>query len=138
MNYDLLGRVMELVHLDDYYSETTAWQTRNSVYYALKHGKVLTHYSGDNLTGYCTYSFFTKEELESESWDGEVVYSRSGDGILYFPKFQCRAGRLEVIKFVKDIQEFMFKNYPDCVDGYGDRVYLNGNTRLGKWHRKAA
>ncbi len=138
MDYDLLGRIMEIIHLDEFYSERTAWENRNAVYYALKHDKVLTHWDGVTLVGYCTYGFFTEEEVELDKWDGDVAYSRKSGGVLFFPKFQCRAGRREVIRFIRGIQDFMFKHYPDVEIGKGLRVYPNGDTRNEKWHRKVA
>jgi|TARA_R100000479_G_C6296854_1_gene168712 hypothetical protein len=128
---------MELVLRDRFYDKTTLWQNRNSIYYAVKHGKILLHKRGEDLIGFATYGFFTEKELELDSWNGDEVYSRE-EGVLFFPKFQCRAGRREVIKFIRGIQKFMFKHYPDVEIGKGLRVYPNGSTRDEKWHRKIA
>lgn len=137
MDHRVLGQVMELVLRDRFYDKTTIWQNRNSIYYAVKHDKILLHKRGEDLIGFATYGFFTEKELELDSWNGDEVYSRE-EGILFFPKFQCRAGRREVIKFIRDIQKFMFKHYPDVEIGKGLRVYPNGSTRDEKWHRKIA
>ena len=137
MDHRVLGQVMELVLRDRFYDKTTLWQNRNSIYYAVKHGKILLHKRGEDLIGFATYGFFTEKELELDSWNGDEVYSRE-EGILFFPKFQCRAGRREVIKFIRGIQKFMFKHYPDVEIGKGLRVYPNGSTRNEKWHRKIA
>ena len=137
MDHRVLGQVMELVLRDRFYDKTTLWQNRNSIYYAVKHGKILLHKCGEDLIGFATYGFFTEKELELDSWNGDDVYSRE-EGILFFPKFQCRAGRREVIKFIRGIQKFMFKHYPDVEIGKGLRVYPNGSTRDEKWHRKIA
>ena len=137
MDHRVLGQVMELVLRDRFYDKTTLWQNRNSIYYAVKHGKILLHKRGEDLIGFATYGFFTEKELELDSWNGDDVYSRE-EGILFFPKFQCRAGRREVIKFIRGIQKFMFKHYPDVEIGKGLRVYPNGSTRDEKWHRKIA
>lgn len=137
MDHRVLGQVMELVLRDRFYDKTTLWQNRNSIYYAVKHGKILLHKRGEDLIGFATYGFFTEKELELDSWNGDEVYSRE-EGILFFPKFQCRAGRREVIKFIRGIQKFMFKHYPDVEIGKGLRVYPNGSTRDEKWHRKIA
>ena len=137
MDHRVLGQVMELVLRDRFYDKTTLWQNRNSIYYAVKHGKILLHKRGEDLIGFATYGFFTEKELELDSWNGDEVYSRE-EGILFFPKFQCRAGRREVIKFIRGIQKFMFKHYPDVEIGKGFRVYPNGVTRDEKWHRKIA
>jgi len=139
MDYDLLGRVMSLVLTDDFYEKRTIGGARNSIYKAVEHNKCFVHRVDGEVVGYCTWGFFTREEIDCDLWDGSEVFARSEseDLILFFPKFQCRAGRREVMRFVKDIQDFMFKNYPDC-DGYGDRLYVNENTRRGKWHRKVA
>ena len=135
MDHRVLGQVMELVLRDRFYDKTTLWQNRNSIYYAVKHGKILLHKRGEDLIGFATYGFFTEKELELDSWNGDEVYSRE-EGVLFFPKFQCRAGRREVIKFIRGIQKFMFKHYPDVEIGKGLRVYPNGSTRDEKWHRK--
>ena len=137
MDHRVLGQVMELVLRDRFYDKTTLWQNRNSIYYAVKHGKILLHKRGEDLIGFATYGFFTEKELELDSWNGDEVYSRE-EGILFFPKFECRAGRREVIKFIRGIQKFMFKHYPDVEIGKGLRVYPNGSTRDEKWHRKIA
>ncbi len=137
MDHRVLGQVMELVLRDRFYDKTTLWQNRNSIYYAVKHGKILLHKRGEDLIGFATYGFFTEKELELDSWNGDEVYSRE-EGVLFFPKFQCRAGRREVIKFIRGIQKFMFKHYPDVEIGKGLRVYPNGSTRDEKWHRKIA
>jgi len=136
MDYELLGRVMELILLDEFYDKATVHGTRNSVYCAIKHGKCLTHWSEDKLIGYCTYGFFTQEELDSRNWDGDEVYRRSEGGVLYFPKFQCRAGRREVVRFIRSIQLFLSEQYPDCETGVGLRVYPDRTTRSEKWYRK--
>ena len=138
MDYSLLGRVMELVHLDRFYAKKSTWENRNAVYYAVKHGKVLTHWDGDNLVGYCSYGFFTRDELDKDLWNGDEVYARDTGDILYFPKFQCRHGKREVIKFIRNIQQHMFNNYPDVHTAEGLRVYPIGRTRNEKWHRKSA
>ena len=41
MNYDLFGKVMELVVTDPYYEQETVWMQRNAVYYAVKNDKCL-------------------------------------------------------------------------------------------------
>ena len=138
MDYSLLGRVMELVHLDRFYAKKLTWENRNAVYYAVKHGKVLTHWDGDNLVGYCSYGFFTRDELDKDLWNGDEVYARDTGDILYFPKFQCRHGKREVIKFIRNIQQHMFNNYPDVHTAEGLRVYPIGRTRNEKWYRKSA
>lgn len=138
-NHAILGSIMSLVFNDDFYNNHHISNIRNSIYRAVEHDKCFVHRVNGEILGYCTWGFFTRDEIERDLWDGDDVFSRdwSEDLILFFPKFQCRAGRREVMRFVKDIQDFMFKNYPDC-DGYGDRLYVNGNTRRGKWHRKVA
>ena len=60
------------------------------------------------------------------------------DGILFFPKFQCRAGRKQVIRFIRDIQTFLCDNYPEIKTAEGLRLYPDGSKRDEKWHRKAA
>ena len=136
MYYDLLGRVMELVHLDPFYAGTTTGNHRNSIYYAIKHGKCLPRWDGDELVGYCTYGFFTEDELEKDLWDGDEVDARADGPVLCFPKFQCRHGRREVISFVRDIQRFMKTHHPDRETGAGLRVYPSGETRNERWYRK--
>ena len=93
MNHRLFGEVMELVHLDPYYAKVTTELHTNSIYHAVKHGKCIVHHDGHKLLGFCTYGFFTQEELDSRTWGGNEVYSRDKGEVLYFPKFQCRAGR---------------------------------------------
>jgi len=137
-NDELLGQVMDLILLDEFYANTTLGDTRNSVYYAVKHGKCMVHKIDKDVVGYCTYGFFTEKELQEDIWNGDEAYARNGDGILFFPKFQCRAGRREVIRFIRDIQSFMFKNHPDVEIGKGLRVYPDGSQRNEKWHRKVA
>jgi|TARA_R100001460_G_C3474554_1_gene167561 hemolysin-activating ACP:hemolysin acyltransferase len=138
MDHVLLGNVMNLVLPDPYYARTTVGDTRNSVYYAVKHGKCLVHKIGKDVVGYCTYGFFTEEELREDRWDGDEAYARDGGGILFFPKFQCRAGRREVTRFIRDVQSFTSEKYPDIQIGKGLRVYPDGSQRNEKWHRKVA
>jgi hypothetical protein len=57
---------------------------------------------------------------------------------LFFPKFQCRAGRKQVIRFIRDIQTFLCDNYPEIKTAEGLRLYPDGSKRDEKWHRKAA
>jgi hypothetical protein len=138
MDYCVFGRVMELVHTDSYYGSKTVSSHTNSIYYAFVHGKYLCHRVDGEIVGFATYGFFTDKELLLDRWDGREVYSRGSDGgTLYVPKFLCRAGRREVHRFVRDIQDYMFTFYPDC-DGYGKRVYADGRSRGGKWYRKQA
>ena len=93
MDYKLLGQVMGLILTDEFYSGSLVHGTRNSVYYAIKHGKCLVHRVDGNVVGYCTWGFFTEEELSLDCWDGDEVYSRDVGGVLFFPKFQWRQGR---------------------------------------------
>lgn len=136
MNHRLFGEVMELVHLDPYYAKVTTGFHTNSIYYAVKHEKCLVHHDGHRLLGFCTYGFFTQEELAQDFWDGDEVYSRESGEVLYFPKFQCRAGRREVARFIRRIQDLMFKRYPEVSVAAGLRVYPSGKTRAEKWPRK--
>ena len=138
MNYELFGRMMELVHLDPFFANTKTSAHTNSLYYAVKHGKVLTHCSGSELLGFCTYGFFSEKEIEEDNWFGKEVYSREFGDVLYFPKFQCRAGRREVIRFIRDIQSYMFDHYPDVETAGGLRVYPEGRKRNELWHRKVS
>jgi len=138
MDYGLLGSVMSLVLTDDFYSKQPVFAQRNAIYYAVKHGKCLVHTVDNDVVGFATYGFFTDEELRKDSWDGDQAYARGVGGVLFFPKFQCRAGRREVIKFIRNIQSFMFENYPNVEIGGGLRVYPDGSTRSEKWHRKVA
>ena len=64
MDHRVLGQVMELVLRDRFYDKTTIWQNRNSIYYAVKHDKILLHKRGEDLIGFATYGFFTEKELE--------------------------------------------------------------------------
>ena len=86
---------------------------------------------------YCTWGFFTREEIDTDLWVGDEVFSRK-EGILYFPKFQCRAGRRQVIRFIRDIQQFMWDNHPEIATAEGLRLYPDGSRRDEKWHRKVA
>ena len=138
MDYNLFGRIMELVHLDPFWGSTRTSSHTNSIYYAVKHGKVLVHFAGDRLVGFCTYGFFTEKELEGDNWFGEEVYSRKTGDVLFFPKFQCRAGRREVIRFIRDIQGYMYESYPGVETAGGLRVYPEGRRRSELWHRKIA
>lgn len=136
MDYDLLGRVMSLVLGDDFYADTPTHATRNSVYYAVKHGRCLVHRVDGEVVGYCTWGFFTEEELRLDLWNGDEVYRRSKGDVLFFPKFQCRQGRREVIRFIRDIQDYLSSKYPDVKIASGLRVYPDGTMRGEKWHRK--
>ena len=136
MDYELLGRVMELVYLDPFYAGSKISAHRNSIYYAIKHGKCLTHTVDGKVVGYCTWGFFTKQELEADSWNGDEVYARADGEVLFFPKFQCRAGRREVIRFARDVQAHFGESYPNVATAAGLRVYPNGDNRPELWHRK--
>lgn len=82
--------------------------------------------------------FFSEKEIEEDNWFGKEVYSREFGDVLYFPKFQCRAGRREVIRFIRDIQGYMFEHYPDVATAGGLRVYPEGRKRNELWHRKVS
>jgi hypothetical protein len=137
MNYDLLGRVMTLVLEDDYYEDRTIGGARNSILSALRHNRCFIHRDGGEVVGYCTWGFFTREEIDTDLWVGDEVFSRK-EGILYVPKFQCRAGRRQVIRFIRDIQQFMWDNHPEIATAEGLRLYPDGSRRDEKWHRKVA
>ena len=138
MDYSLFGRMMEMVHLDPYYSGVATGDHTNSLYYAAANGKVLTHWSGDELVGFCTYGWFTGEELAEDRWSGSEVYSRGSGDVLYIPKFLCRAGRREVFRFVREIQRELSHRYPKAAIANCQRVYDQGSSRTGTWYRKAA
>jgi hemolysin-activating ACP:hemolysin acyltransferase len=138
MNHTLLGEVMGLILNDAYYAGSLVHGTRNSVYFAVKHDKCFVHRVAGEAVGYCTWGFFTEEELESDVWDGDEVYGREGGGVLFFPKFQCRQGRREVVRFARAIQRSVFERHPDVETAVGLRVYPDGSRRDEKWHRKAS
>jgi len=138
VNYDLLGKVMELVLTDPYYEEESVWIQRNAVYYAVKHGKCLGYEVDGEFVGYCTYAFLTEEEIALDLWNGAEVYRRDKGEVLFFPKFCCRAGRRDVIRFIREIQNFFWDRYPDVSVARGLRVYPDGSTRDELWHRKVA
>jgi len=138
MDYYVYGRVMELVHLDPYYSSKRIRSHTNSIYYAAKHNKLVGHWRDEELLGFYTYGFFTQEEIDKDLWNGDEVYSRESGDVLYIPKFLCRAGRREVFKFVRDIQQQMYDMYPDVATADCLRVYEQGKSRKGTWYRKAA
>ena len=138
MDYDLLGRVMSLVLNDEFYKKLNIGSARNSIYSAVEHDKCFVHRIDGEVVGYCTWGFFTREEIDSDLWSGDEVFARSEseDLILFFPEFQCRASRRELIRFTRDVQLFMWKNYPEVAFAEGLRSYSNGTRRSGKWHRK--
>ena len=137
MNYELLGKVMTLVLNDDYYEKSTVWGTKNSILNAVKHNKCLIwENSKKEVTGYVTYGFLTQKEIDTDLWNGDEMYARNEGEVLYFPKFQCRAGRRELIKFIRYIQKYIFKHYPHIATAGGLRVYPDGRKRNEKWHRR--
>jgi hemolysin-activating ACP:hemolysin acyltransferase len=130
VNHRLFGEVMELVHLDPYWGHIKTSLHTNSIYYAVKHNKCLLHYDGYKLLGFCTYGFFTRSEVKQDLWDGDEVYSRQSGEVLYFPKFQCRAGPRQVLRFVRRINAHLSKTYPGISPvGYAERGY--GERRKG-------
>ena len=139
-NHELLGQVMGLILNDEFYAKSLVHLTRNSVYYAVKHGKCFAHRVDGEVVGYGTWGFFTRKELDEDLWNGDEVYARawSPELILFFPKFQCRAGRREVIRFIRDIQQYMWDNHPEIATAEGLRLYPGGGSRDEKWHRKAS
>jgi hypothetical protein len=138
MDYSLFGRMMEMVHLDPYYRGVVTGDHTNSLYYAAANGKVLSHWSGDEMIGFCTYGWFTCEELAEDRWSGAEVYSRGSGDVLYIPKFLCRAGRREVFRFVREIQRELSRRCPEAATANCQRVYDQGSSRNGTWYRKAA
>lgn len=138
MNHDLLGKVMELVLTDPYYEQESVWIQRNAVYYAVKYGKCLGYEVDGEFVGYCTYAFLTEEEIATDLWNGAEVYRRDKGEVLFFPKFCCRAGRRDVIRFIREVQDFFWDRYPDVKTARGLRVYPDGSTRDELWHRKVA
>ena len=137
MDHELLGKVMGLVLTDPYYENQKIWGSRNAIYYAVKHGKCLGYEVGGEFVGYCTYGFLTEGEFESGAWNGAEVYRRDQGGVLFFPKFCCRAGRRDVIRFIREIQGYLSERYPGVSTARGLRVYPDGGTRNEIWHRKA-
>lgn len=138
MDHKLLGEVMELVLNDEFYAGGSVQGSRNAVYYAVKHGKCFVHRIDGKAAGFCTWGFFTEYELESEFWDGDEVYRRDSGSALYFPKFQCRQGAREVVRFIRAIQLYLSEHHPDVKTASGLRVYPDGSNRAEKWHRKVA
>ena len=138
MDYGVLGAVMELVLTDPYYAKKTISGQRNSVYYAIKHGKYMVHRVNGKVAGFCAYGFFTQEEIDSDLWNGDEAYAREDGEVFYFTKFQCRLGFREVIKFARDVRLAVSKKYPDKEIGNGVRIYPDGGRRDEKWHRKVA
>ena len=138
MDHDLFGKVMELVVTDPYFEDSTNWATRNAIYYAVKHNKCLGYEVDGEFVGFCTYGFFTEEEIASDVWDGDEVYSRDSGEVLFFPKFGCRAGRRDVIRFIRGIQSFFWDRYPEVKTARGLRLYPDGSQRDELWHRKVA
>jgi hypothetical protein len=137
MNYDLVGRVLTLVLEDTYYADRTIGGARNSILSAIDHDRCLVHWLNGEVVGYCTWGFFTREEIDTDFWDGEEVFTRE-EGILYFPKFQCRAGTRQVIRFIRDIQSYLCDKHPEIATAEGLRLYPDGRRRDEKWHRKVA
>ena len=139
-NHAILGSIMSLVFNDDFYNNHHISNIRNSIYRAVEHDKCFVHRVNGEILGYCTWGFFTRDEIERDLWNGDDVFARnwSEDLILFFPKFQCRAGRREVIRFIRDIQQFMWDNYPNVATAEGLRLYPDGSKRDEKWHRKVA
>ena len=129
---------MGLVLTDPYYEQETVWMQRNAIYYAVKNNKCLGYEVDGEFVGYCTYGFFTEEEIAKDLWNGAEVYRRDRGEVLFFPKFCCRAGRKDVIRFIREIQDFFWDRYPDVATARGLRVYPDGSTRDELWHRKVA
>jgi len=140
MDYDLLGRVMSLVLNDEFYENRTVGGARNSIYSAIERDKCFVHRVDGEVVGYCTWGFFTRAEIDDDSWDGADVFARSEseDLILFFPKFQCRAGRREVTIFIRSIQKHLSDNHQNIATAEGLRLYPDGSKRDEKWHRKVA
>jgi hemolysin-activating ACP:hemolysin acyltransferase len=138
MDYDLLGRVMSLVLNDNYYKNHSVLNVKNSVYRAIEHDKCFVHRVDGEVVGYCTWGFFTRVEIDNDLWDGDEVFARSSGEVLFFPKFQCRAGRREVTSFIRSIQKHLSDNHQNIATAEGLRLYPDGSKRDEKWHRKVA
>ncbi len=67
-NHELLGQVMDLILNDEFYAKSLVHLTRNSVYYAVKHGKCFVHRVDGKVVGYGTWGFFTRKELDEDCW----------------------------------------------------------------------
>ena len=93
-NHELLGQVMGLILNDEFYAESLVHLTRNSVYYAVKHGKCFAHRVDGEVVGYGTWGFFTRKELDEDLWNGDEVYARawSPELILFFPEVSVSCG----------------------------------------------
>lgn len=141
MDYRLLGEVMGLILNDEYYSEDSVQEVRNSVWCAIDHGKCLVHRVDGVAVGYFVWGFFTQEEIDLDLWNGDEVFKRDAGDVLFFPKFQCRHGRREVVRFVRDVRIYLSENHPDVETAFGLRVYPDGRRRkekwyLGNWHER--
>ena len=137
IDYELYGRIMELVQLDPYFDRRTSRSYRNSMYYAVKHGKCLTHYVNGELVGFCLWGFFTEQEIKTNTWDGDEAFARERGEALYVSQFQCRAGAREVVKFVRKIQEELTARCPGVETAAAHRLYSSGNKRNARWYRKS-
>ena len=136
-----LGKCMEFVLQCDKFQHWKTWELQNAIGYAAKYGKILTHFRTANkqleCIGFCTWGFFRREEIDTRHWHGDNVYSRMADlpgEVLYFPMFYCDGGAKEVLKFIRNIQKFIYIHYPDIAKAEGWRDYGNGQKRKSIMH----
>jgi hemolysin-activating ACP:hemolysin acyltransferase len=136
--YELYGRIMELVHFDPFFDKRSSWSLKNSMFYAVKHGKCLTHYVDGRLVGFCMWGFFTEEEIRTNRWNGDAAFARSDGEVMYVSQFQCRAGPAEVLKFVRNIQKTLSGRVSGKDIAAAHRRYASGGMRDSLWHRKTS
>ena len=137
----VLGKLMGFVLQCDKFQHWKAWEIKNSIYYAVKHDKYMLHFKKGSTPleciGFCTWGFFRREEIDTRHWHGDNVYSRMADEpgeVLYFPMFYCEGGAKEVLKFIRNIQKFIYIHYPDIAKAEGWRDYSNGQKRKSIMH----
>jgi len=131
-NYEAFGRICELISRHPYHQGKTLAAINNSIAPAVKHGRCFTRSSQGKLTGFCTFGFFTREEIDSDEWHGNTVYSRIDGDVLYFPKFHCEGGYQEVRSFTGAIRSWVSKCFPHHKSVEIKREYISGRKRYGK------
>ena len=140
--YQDLGRIMEFIYNSEKFTDWKTWEIRNAVGYAVEHQKYFLHWRQlpghyKQCLGFCTWGFFKRDEIDNQFWHGNEAYSRCDNDegeVLYFPMFLCLGGAKEVLKFVRSIQQFVYKHYPDIAVAEGWRDYSKQAKRKAIMH----
>jgi hemolysin-activating ACP:hemolysin acyltransferase len=131
MNMDFLMALQLWVTVppySGYRSETIAWRLLPAV----KHGRIRHFWDGERYMGFVTWAWLTREEMETNRYDGPEVFARESGELLYIVDMIAPGGRSDVYCMAKTIRLHLSGLYPETQLGYSRRH----SRRLGSYARR--